>query len=60
MNSQYPHAVLPNTTHDEEARQGYYMDIRRFLATNVAPGNKIMYNKKIKSTRYLTSPLTAA
>lgn len=48
MNSQYPHAVLPNTTHDEEARQGYYMDIRRFLATNVAPGNKIMYNKKIK------------
>ena len=48
MKSQYLHAVLPKSNHDEQSRQDYYMDIRRFLASRVAPGNKLVFNKKVK------------
>ena len=48
MKSQYSHAVLPKSNHDEQSRQDYYMDIRHFLASRVAPGNKLVFNKKVK------------
>ena len=48
MNTQHKHGLLVETIHDEASRQQYYMDIRRHLATKIAPGNKTIYHKKVK------------
>ncbi|MDX2222278.1 MAG: class I SAM-dependent methyltransferase [Rhodospirillaceae bacterium] len=48
MATQAQHALIVNRTHDEEARQGYYMDIRRHLAQNVAGGNRQVYAKVVR------------
>ncbi|MDX2143428.1 MAG: class I SAM-dependent methyltransferase [Rhodospirillaceae bacterium] len=48
MPGQLQHDILPARTHDEEARQGYYMDIRRYLATNVAGGNRAVYANVVR------------
>ena len=45
MITQAKHDMTVTRTHDEEARQGYYMDIRRHLAQNVAGGNRTVYAK---------------
>jgi ubiquinone/menaquinone biosynthesis C-methylase UbiE len=48
MPKQLAHAVLVDPDHDEQSRQDYYMDIRRYLAGNVAPGNKVVYHTQAK------------
>ena len=48
MPAQHAHAVLVEPTHDEHSRQNYYMDIRRYLAGQVAPGNKAVYHSQVK------------
>lgn len=48
MVAQARHAMTVVRTHDEEARQGYYMDIRRHLAHNVAGGNRAVYAKVVR------------
>ena len=50
MPNQQTHAVLVNRLHDEQSRQDYYMDMRRHIASQVAPGNKIVYNAYEKDT----------
>lgn len=47
MAAQARHEMSVNRTHDEEARQGYYMDIRRHLAHKVAGGNRAVYAKVV-------------
>lgn len=48
MVTQVQHDVLPSRTHDEAARQDYYIDIRRHLALNVAGGNRTVYGNVVK------------
>ena len=48
MPSQIQHDMLPTRTHDEAARQDYYMDIRRHLALNVAGGNRTLYSNVVR------------
>ena len=48
MPAQHAHAVLVDPTHDEHSRQNYYMDVRRYLAGQVAPGNKAVYHARVK------------
>ncbi|MCB2107266.1 MAG: methyltransferase domain-containing protein [Rhodobacteraceae bacterium] len=48
MVNQVQHDMLVKRTHDEEARQEYYVDIRRHLARNVAGGNRAVYAKVVK------------
>ncbi len=48
MASQTQHEMLPTRTHDEAARQDYYMDIRRHLAANVAGGNRAVYSQIVR------------
>lgn len=48
MPTQMAHAVLVEPDHDEQSRQDYYMDIRRHLASQVAPGNKVVYHAQVK------------
>ena len=48
MPSQVQHDLLPTRTHDEGARQDYYMEIRRHLAVNVAGGNRAVYSNIVK------------
>jgi ubiquinone/menaquinone biosynthesis C-methylase UbiE len=43
MSAQAIHGMSVTRTHDEEARQTYYMAIRRHLALNVAGGNRAAY-----------------
>jgi 2-polyprenyl-3-methyl-5-hydroxy-6-metoxy-1,4-benzoquinol methylase len=47
MPTQTQHGILPSATHDEAARQEYYMDIRRHLARNVAGGNRTVWAKHV-------------
>ena len=47
MPKQHAHAVLVDTIHDEQSRQEYYMDVRRYLAGNVSPGNKTVYHNEV-------------
>ena len=48
MAAQHAHAVLVDPTHDEQSRQDYYMDIRRYLAAQVSPGNKVAYQAQVR------------
>ncbi len=43
MKSQDTHEMLVEPLHDEEARQNFSCDFRKFIATQVAPGNKPAY-----------------
>lgn len=48
MIRQERHPMAIERTHDEEARQGYYMDIRRHLAQKVAGGNRDVYGRVVR------------
>jgi hypothetical protein len=50
MPAQHAHAALVDPTHDEQSRQNYYMDIRRYLASRVAPGDKAIYHAQVNPT----------
>jgi len=45
---QYPHTILPETTHDEFARQEFVKSLKLHLATNVSPKNQVIYNQVVK------------
>ena len=47
MPKQMAHAVLVDPIHDEQSRQDYYMDVRRYLASQVSPGNKTVYHNVV-------------
>lgn len=48
MATQTQHDLLVSRTHDEAARQDYYMEIRRHLARNVSGGNRAVYANVVK------------
>ncbi len=48
MANQNQHELLVSPTHDEAARQEYYMDIRRHLARNVAGGNRVVWSNVVR------------
>ncbi len=43
-----PHDMLPDTNHDEQARQDFVRDLRKHLAAKVMPGASMVYESKIK------------
>lgn len=48
MATQTQHALLPQTSHDELARQNFVQSLKVHLATKVSPGNKLVYEKQAK------------
>lgn len=45
MKTQLQHAILPEATHDEFARQNFVQSLKIHLATKVSPGNKTVYER---------------
>ncbi len=45
---QYRHDVLAETTHDEFARQEFVKAFKLHVATKVAPGNKAIYERRVR------------
>ncbi len=43
-----PHAMLPDTSHDEAARLGFIFSFKEHIAGEVLPGNKITYKTKVE------------
>lgn len=43
-----PHPLLPERNHDEQARQDFVTDLRRFLSTRLMPGNREVYEKRVR------------
>ena len=41
------HGIQPQTTHDEEARQGFIRAMRRIITSTLTPGHKIVYDARI-------------
>lgn len=48
MNQQTSYAVLPQTTHDEAARQNFAQSFAAYLNNRMAPSNRIIYEKVAK------------
>lgn len=48
MSTQFRHALLPRTTHDELARQNFVQSFKLHLATKISPGNRVVYEQKAK------------
>ena len=46
--SQYRHDVLVDMNHDEEARQEFVRSLKLYLAQNISPGNKKVYEEKVR------------
>ena len=42
------HAVFPEAKHDEIARYNFLANFNRYLATVISPGNKIVYEKRVR------------
>ena len=47
IRSQKPHAVLPNATHDEAARQDFVAGLRVHMMREVSAGNRPLYDAKV-------------
>ena len=45
---QYRHAVLPRPNHDESARQDFVKSLKLYLATNISPRNRLVYDHMAK------------
>ncbi len=45
MDRQFKHPMLPQTTHDELARQNFVQSLKLHIARNISPGNKAIYEK---------------
>lgn len=45
--SQFQHSVLPKTGLDERAREGFVITLKHFLASEISPGNKVVYEKSV-------------
>jgi hypothetical protein len=48
MSGQFEHGVLPQATHDELARQSFVHSLKVHLASHVSPGNKKVYEQRVK------------
>jgi SAM-dependent methyltransferase len=48
MDTQFKHAMLPQATHDELARQKFVASLIRHTARNIAPGNQVVYETVAK------------
>jgi SAM-dependent methyltransferase len=48
MDQQLQHAMLPQPTHDELARQNFVQGLRMHIFRNLLPGNKVVYEKRVK------------
>lgn len=46
--SQYRHGLLADMNHDENARQEFVKSFKLFLAHKVSPGNKKVYEEKVR------------
>ncbi len=46
MLNQAQHAMLPETTHDEDARLNFVLNFRSYLAARVMPGNTLLYGHR--------------
>src|SRR5262245_2971049 len=44
---QESHEALVRPTHDEQSRQEFVKSLKAYLATNISPGNKDLYDKKV-------------
>ncbi|MEC4812945.1 MAG: class I SAM-dependent methyltransferase [Scytonema sp. PMC 1069.18] len=42
------HTIFPEAKHDEVARYNFLMNLNRHLATIISPGNKIIYEKRVR------------
>ncbi|MEH1999299.1 MAG: class I SAM-dependent methyltransferase [Nostoc sp.] len=45
MAEQFQHAMLPQPTHDELARQNFVQSLRMHIFRNISVGNKVIYEK---------------
>ena len=48
MSGQFEHEILPQTTHDELARQSFVQSLKVHLASKVSPGNKTVYEERVE------------
>jgi SAM-dependent methyltransferase len=48
MVQQLQHAMLPQATHDELARQNFVQTLKMHIFRNISPGNKLIYEKLAK------------
>lgn len=48
MSQQFRHGMLPQTTHDELARQNFMQSLAVYLNGHMAPGNKVIYEQVAK------------
>ena len=48
MYDQTRHDMLPQATHDEQARQNFVQSLKEHLAMYVSPGNKSIYTRRAK------------
>lgn len=48
LKTQYPHAVLPDTSSDEFARQEFVKSLKFHLASKVSPGNRTAFEARAK------------
>lgn len=48
MDQQLRHDLLPREDHDEFARQSFVQSLKVHLANKVSPGNKFVYEKRVK------------
>ncbi|MEH2162035.1 MAG: class I SAM-dependent methyltransferase [Nostoc sp.] len=48
MAQQFQHAMLPQPTHDELARQNFVQSLKIHIFRNLIPGNKVVYEKLAK------------
>jgi SAM-dependent methyltransferase len=48
MDQQFQHAMLPQPTHDELARQSFIQSLKMHIFRNISPGNEVVYEKLAK------------
>jgi SAM-dependent methyltransferase len=48
METQFQHPMLPQTTHDELARQKFVESMKNYIFKKINPGNRIIYEKIAK------------
>ncbi len=48
MHTQVFHDLLPKPSHDELARQNFVKSFKLHLATRIAPGNRTIYERRVK------------
>ena len=48
LSEEFAHDALPEATHDEFARQEFVKSFKLHVATQIAPGNKVIYEKRVR------------